>query len=66
MRSGFYENVLREFGNCVRPCGPHRKNLIFLDVLNFNGFLTLYFPLKELSPTPLHYPLAASGLGIAL
>ena len=28
------------FGNCVRPCGPHRKNLIFLDVLNFNGFLT--------------------------
>ena len=28
------------FGNCVRPCGRTKKNLIFLDVLTFNGFLT--------------------------
>ena len=33
-------------------------NISFLDVRNFNGFLTRYFPLKELSPTPLHYPLS--------
>ena len=28
------------FGNCVRPCVRTKKNLIFLDVLTFNGFLT--------------------------
>jgi hypothetical protein len=36
----------------------HRKNLIFLGLLNANGSPSCYMPLKALSPTPLYYPLS--------
>ena len=33
----------------------HQNNLIFFGLLNANGFLPCYMPLKALSPTPLYY-----------
>ena len=41
----------------------HRKNLIFLGLLNANGSPSCYMPLRALSPTPLYYPLTVGRVG---